>query len=613
MDTETERPQFDESEFEVRGGARLVRIRLWLALLSMFVLPFAITSGILGRITAPAEAVLGPDVALLALVVLLGIAVVWLGRRVVQPAEQLERARGLLHEAYGQARADALIDPLTRLGNHRAFQEELDRQLATVSRYGGALSLVMIDLDGFKKVNDSMGHAAGDRLLHGVASLIAGRIRRSDRAYRIGGDEFAVLMPQTTAEASAIPIGRLLAAALGDTLPNERVEPFSFSAGIADFPSQAADRNELLRFADAAMYWGKRHGRTTVHVFEPAHLTAGPERGSAEVSTAVERVTARRLLRAVYQPIVDLGDGHIIGFEGLIRPLPESGFANPSVLFEAAEAAGRTTELDLACLETVVAGAASHRLTGHLGLNLSPRTLEAPEFTVGALTAIFRKYGIERDRIVIELTEREHVEDLSKLRRSIEALRTAGLRVAADDVGAGNAGLRLLSQFRFDIVKIDLSLVQGGAMRDTSYQILQTLRDLAGRWDALVVAEGVETPEQLVLVRSLGLTAAQGYLLGRPSDAPSSEPVDLDRLGQIAAWLASPEAAEDAVPGPAAALLAHAAAIDPGARSAPAPVWPVADGDPSIEATPIQAPPTWPQSAGPPSWPTPSPSSATSA
>ena len=542
MDPESEQPAFDEQALSAGGGYRLVRLRLWLALLATFLLPFVISTPIFSRLTSPATELLGPTVGLIGVALGLGVIIAWLAKQVLAPAAQLEAARSYLRGAYDQAREDSLIDPLTHLGNHRAFQEELDRQLSTASRYGGSVSLVIIDLDGFKKVNDTMGHAAGDKLLHSVAGLIASRIRRADRAFRTGGDEFAVIMPQTEAPGASIPISRLLAAALGDAMPGERTVPFSFSAGLADFPGQATDRNELLRFADAAMYWGKRHGRTAVNVFDPSHLhaMAATDRASPETSTAVERVAARRLLRAVYQPIVDLGDGSIIGFEGLVRPTPDSGFSNPGTLFEAAEAAGRTTELDLACLETVVATSAKLGLTGHLGLNLSPRTLEAPEFNVGAIIAILRHYGVEAGRVVVELTEREHVEDLSRLRHSIEAIQSAGLRVAADDVGAGNAGLRLLSQSRFDIVKIDLSLVQGGAMRNTSFEILQTLRDLAQRWQALVVAEGVETPEQLVVVRALGRTAAQGYLLGRPTDTPSFEPIDLDRLGQLANLLDAP-------------------------------------------------------------------------
>ena len=535
MDPDAEQPAFAERALSAGGGLRLVRLRLRLALLATFLLPFVISTPIFSRITSPATELFGPPVALVGIALGLGVIIAWLAKKVLEPAAKLEEARTYLRTAYEQAREDSLIDPLTRLGNHRAFQEELDRQLATASRYGGSVSLVIVDLDSFKKVNDTMGHAAGDKLLRSVAALISSRLRRSDRAFRTGGDEFAIIMPQTPADGASIPISRLLAAALGDATPGERAVPFSFSAGIADFPGQAVDRNELLRFADAAMYWGKRHGRTAVSVFDPGHLAAlTSDRATPETSTAVERVASRHLLRAVYQPIIDLGDGSVIGFEGLVRPLPESGFSNPGALFEAAEAAGRTTELDLACLETVVATSAQLGLQGHLGINLSPRTLEAPEFNVGAVAAILRHYGVAVDRVVIELTEREHIEDLSRLRHSIEALQAAGLRVAADDVGAGNAGLRLLSQSRFDIVKIDLSLVQGGAMRNTSFEILQTLRDLAQRWQALVVAEGVETPEQLVVVRALGLTAAQGYLLGRPTDTPSTEPVDLESLCQLA-------------------------------------------------------------------------------
>jgi EAL domain-containing protein (putative c-di-GMP-specific phosphodiesterase class I) len=140
--------------------------------------------------------------------------------------------------------------------------------------------------------------------------------------------------------------------------------------------------------------------------------------------------------------------------------------------------------------------------------------------------------------VVLELTERAAIEDMDRVARAIDACRAAGMRLAADDVGAGNAGLRLLSQLRFDIVKIDLSLVQGGAVRATSQEVVRTLKDLADRWGALVIAEGVETPEQLEFVRSLGIRAGQGYLLGRPSDSPTTEPVDLARLASSSGdWL----------------------------------------------------------------------------
>src|SRR5207342_1061647 len=211
--------------------------------------------------------------------------------------------------------------------------------------------------------------------------------------------------------------------------------------------------------------------------------------------------------------------------------------ADPGSMFEAAEATGRTGELDIACLGTVMETAARLRLPGSLTVNLSPRTLERDDFSVHALLRMIDRFGLDPRQIVLELTEREAVEDIGRLRQAVEACRVAGIRVAVDDVGAGNAGLRLLSQLRFDIVKIDMSLVQGGALHNASLEIMRTLRDLADRWGALVVAEGIETPAQLDVVRSLGIGAGQGYLLGRPTDRPSTEPLDLDALARSTDWL----------------------------------------------------------------------------
>jgi EAL domain-containing protein (putative c-di-GMP-specific phosphodiesterase class I) len=183
--------------------------------------------------------------------------------------------------------------------------------------------------------------------------------------------------------------------------------------------------------------------------------------------------------------------------------------------------------------------AARLRLPGSLTVNLSPRTLEMDEFSINALLRMIARHGLDPRRIVLELTEREAVENIDRLRSAVEACRTAGIRLAADDVGAGNAGLRLLSQLRFDIVKIDLSLVQGGSGHNQSLEIVRTLRDLADRWGALVVAEGIETAAQLEVVRSLGIGAGQGYLLGRPMEQPPTSSINLDELIEGPSWLAS--------------------------------------------------------------------------
>jgi EAL domain-containing protein (putative c-di-GMP-specific phosphodiesterase class I) len=232
----------------------------------------------------------------------------------------------------------------------------------------------------------------------------------------------------------------------------------------------------------------------------------------------------------VYQPIFSMTTGEPIGYEGLIRPTEGSAIGDASTLFAAAERADRTVELDMACLEFVADGVGELEPGVYLSVNLSPRTLESELFHPIELTDIFARRGITPQQLVVELTEREEVQDLEGLRRNAAACRRAGIRLAADDVGAGNAGLRLLSEIHFDIVKIDLSLVQGGILHDPSYAVLRALQELAARWSATIVAEGVETAEQLAAIRELGLTAGQGYLLGRPSRERRVEALDLESL-----------------------------------------------------------------------------------
>jgi len=456
-----------------------------------------------------------------------------LARSVVGAGRRMEAARAELRDLYERARLDSLIDPLTALGNHRAFQEELARQVEDARRHDGPLSLILIDLDDLKRVNDELGHAGGDALIAEMGHLLAIGARRGDRAFRIGGDEFVVLMPRTDLESAAVTARRLLAAALEGPATGDG-QPFSFSAGVSTFPAPSSSGARLFRHADAALYWSKRHGRTSVQVFDAdRHGQAGDERNSAELTAAVAAVAANRSLTAVYQPIFSLATGLVIGHEGLVRPMPGSGFHDPESLFTAAEATGRTAELDAACLEVVAAGAGSIPPDRYLAVNLSPRTLEAEEFSSARLVAIFAGHGIPPTSLVLELTEREAVEDIERLRHNLESCRQLGIRIAADDVGAGNAGLRLLSEITFDLVKIDLSLVQSGVLRESSMAVMRALRELAVRSSATIVAEGIETAHQLEVVRDLGLTAGQGYLLGRPSRALSVEWANIDDVIEI--------------------------------------------------------------------------------
>lgn len=463
----------------------------------------------------------------------LAVAAAALGRTIAP----LVATQADLQERYEAARADALRDPLTGLGNHRAFHEELDRQVEASLRYGVALSLMLIDLDEFKAVNDTKGHAGGDRTLRGFGHLLNGAVRRADRAYRIGGDEFAVILPHTDLDGARIVARRILAQALQPALRLDDLEPVSFSAGLSSLPALADSRARLYSQADSALYAAKRGGRTDVVAYDPAIDPSAEQAEPSTASAAIAEVIARGQLRPVYQPIVALASGAIIGVEGLIRPVPPAPFADPASLFAAAAAGGRLGALDLACIEAIVAGAGELPPDQFLSLNVSPPTIEAPEFSSAGLLAILGRHGFDSHRLVIELTEQQPIHDAARVRERLDVLRRSGVRVAADDIGAGNSGLRLLSEISFDVLKVDLGLVQSSAAGGPSSAVLSSVVALASRMGALVIAEGIEYEAQVAQLVELGIEAGQGYHLGRPGALqealPVAEPVP---VAAMSAW-----------------------------------------------------------------------------
>lgn len=454
--------------------------------------------------------------------------------KVLALVDQLDQERHGLRQAFDHVRLESLRDGLTGMGNHRAFQEEVSAFATEARDADRPFALLFIDVDDLKTTNDLHGHAAGDDLLRATAKIITANMRRADRGFRVGGDEFAVLLAECSAEQGQVIGRRILASALEGSAGTAVTGPFSVTIGVSAFPTPASDRQMLLHQADAAMYWGKRHGRTDVQAFDPArHGMAQDDRSQDELAAAVSRVASDHLLTPVYQPIYNLRTGAVAGYEGLVRPLPASGFANPSVLFVAAESTGRTVELDLASLEVVLAGAHELDERLYLSVNLSPRSLETEAFSPFELLALARRHGIDPTRLVVELTEREAIEDLTHVRAALGALRRHGVRTAADDVGAGNAGLRLLSELTFDMMKIDLSLVQAGAARKSADAVLHALCDLARRSDQIMVAEGVETADQLRVVKALGVDSAQGFLLRCPASTPDAPDLDLAALVEL--------------------------------------------------------------------------------
>jgi diguanylate cyclase (GGDEF)-like protein len=411
----------------------------------------------------------------------------------------------------------ATQDPLTELGNHRAFQEELQRALSFAARRGEPFAVALVDLDDFKYVNDTQGHRHGDEVLIALAGVLSSG-RTEDRAFRIGGDEFALLFPGTDGSGAEEALERMLAAARHGT------RPVSFTAGVAALtPSTGDDAAVVWEQADAALYEGKRSGGSAIVVFDDV----------AELLSVVtpEKVRALRALldepslEVAFQPIWRLRDQSLLGVEALARPWDGYGFDGPADAFAVAEKIGRAHELDSLCRSAALARAGALPDDALLFLNVHPQTLDHDALDGDRLLRAVTEAGLDPARVVLEITERSHAR-LARVIAGAARLREAGFRVALDDVGCGNSGLETLRQLPVDYVKIDRSIIAGAATDVSAQAVLVAIVAYARRTGALVIAEGIESEAVLTFVRhaheldamrDLSIEGGQGYLLGRPT------------------------------------------------------------------------------------------------
>ncbi|MDB5093486.1 MAG: sensor-containing diguanylate cyclase/phosphodiesterase [Candidatus Eremiobacteraeota bacterium] len=408
------------------------------------------------------------------------------------------------------------VDSLTNIGNHRAFKDDLDREISLAVRHEVPLTLAMLDIDQFKLVNDQNGHVYGDRVLIELAGILrAGRA--GDRAYRVGGDEFAIILPHTTAEVARAVLEHIRIAA-STTLHGSTVSIGFSTAEDFDITPEA-----LQNQADAALYHTKRGGRNGVSQFDAAN------KGTWLLST--ERVQSLRALLAsgtlpiAFQPIWDLERTEILAFEALLRPAASFGFAGPQDAFDVAERLGCAHELDRASRLAALRRAGELPAHALLFLNVSPQTLDR-DFDIAEFAASVAAAGLRPDRVVIEITERSiaHIDKVIAVARSLKA---AGFGIALDDTGAGHAGLEIMSRLQFDYVKIDRAIIVK-AMGDRSASgVVAAIVAFAKVTGAYVIAEGIEDIPMLDFIEHAkcarapvgrGIRGAQGYLLYRPSE-----------------------------------------------------------------------------------------------
>jgi diguanylate cyclase (GGDEF)-like protein/PAS domain S-box-containing protein len=419
----------------------------------------------------------------------------------------------------------ALHDPLTGLANRTLLLDRIAHALTRSGRSGSPTTLLFLDLDGFKTVNDSLGHAVGDKLLIAVAERLGAGLRPTDTIARLGGDEFAILLEDTGTEA-ATPIAERLGRSLAtpfDVGGREVLARASIGMATGAPGQRAAD--ELLRDADLAMYMAKRKGKGGHAIFEAAMHTAALER--LELEADLRRALAAGEILVHYQPIVRLADASLVGMEALVRwNRPGHGLVSPAGFIPVAEETGLILELGRWVLEEacrqVVAWQSDHPLSPplELSVNLSARQLQDPGL-VEQVEETLGHSGLEPSRLVLEITESMLMKEPDTAAERLAALKRLGVRLAIDDFGTGYSSLSYLRRFPVDVLKIDKAFVGAIAAGPEDAALAHAIVRLANTLELGTVAEGIETEEQLAKLRQLGCELGQGYFFARPlaSDA----------------------------------------------------------------------------------------------
>ncbi len=439
---------------------------------------------------------------------------------------------------------EAAHDSMTGLANRTTFTERVKTALAAPRKHNRTLAVLFIDLDHFKVVNDSLGHAFGDELVVVVAQRLRNTIRPGDVIARFGGDEFMVLCNNLTGVKAVRAIARRLLQAVAEPISLTTDEVFvTASIGIAI--SNGEDTAEtLVRHADAAMYQAKSDGRARTVVFEPDRH--GSADAALRIGTDLHRALERNELAVHYQPIVDLRTGRVIGFEALVRwNHPERGLLEPDDFIHLAEENGLIVPigawvLETACRQTARWQTIRDRTTTAaplvINVNLSPRQLADPRLA-SAVGHIIDKTGIDATAVCLELTENALMQNVESTNEALLALRHLGVHLSIDDFGTGYSSLSYLKRFPVEALKIDRSFIDGLGHEPEDTSILEAIVTLAHALGLTAVAEGLETPTQLEALRNLGCDYAQGYLLGHPLPAEqiSDNPAD-----DLTTWQTNP-------------------------------------------------------------------------
>jgi len=431
----------------------------------------------------------------------------------------------------------AFHDSLTGLANKALFSDRLNLAVARMERTRKPMAVMFLDLDNFKTVNDSLGHATGDDLLRAVAEVLTGCIRAADTAARLGGDEFAVLIEHIDGHADIATLAERILTALRRPVTLGTTEVVATASIGITFGVPGSTGEQLLRNADLAMYMAKEQGKDRFEEFRDHMHTAIVERLELEADLR-RTMTGTQELVVHYQPVVDLDTLAIVGFEALVRwEHPLRGLLPPGSFVPFAEEVGLIDVVDRFVLAE--ACAQLHYWDERdllapdvmLSVNLSARELADPG-TGAAVADMLAASKFDPTRLVLEVTESAMMKDTDVVVQNLHALRALGLRIAVDDFGTGYSSLAYLEQFPVDILKIDRSFVTALG-DDESAGLAQAIIQIAETLGHMTIAEGVENPEQADRLHALGCHLAQGYYLGKPLDANATEQLLREKVREL--------------------------------------------------------------------------------